>query len=247
MWMTQSFPLKFTNHFQRSNADGYRQSDIVFDFETTCMCTTGSTTIQSGLWAGKQKLTVILVWQSSMQRDVSMEWVIQAVSRVRMSPKHTLVSCPDLCAFLKFLSKLFEFQCEESISLSAVMISHSKLSFDTGIPPYLGKSRGVSADTLGQVNSNIKDSRSWFNVFPVWSGMPSSSTQLADRSWSLLNEKTIMLAHSSVITVTSGRVSEQCCLILYGSSQEPAKQKYNLWMTHELACVYHATCTMLWS
>ena len=30
-WMTQSFPLKFTDHLERSNVDRYRQSDIVFD------------------------------------------------------------------------------------------------------------------------------------------------------------------------------------------------------------------------
>ena len=59
--MTQSFPLKFTDHLEQSNADRYRQSDIVFDFNTDRMCPTGSITMQCGLSGGKQKLTVILV------------------------------------------------------------------------------------------------------------------------------------------------------------------------------------------
>ena len=29
----QSFPLKFTDHFERSNADCHRRSNIVFDLE----------------------------------------------------------------------------------------------------------------------------------------------------------------------------------------------------------------------
>ena len=65
--MTQTFPLKFTNHLERSNADGYCQSNIVFDFNTARMCPTGSITTQCSLSGGKQKLTVILVLWSSMQ------------------------------------------------------------------------------------------------------------------------------------------------------------------------------------
>ena len=60
-WMTQSLPLKFTDHLERSNADRYRQSDIVFDFNIARVCPTGSITMQCGLSGGKQKLTVILV------------------------------------------------------------------------------------------------------------------------------------------------------------------------------------------
>ena len=60
------FPLKFANHLEQSNADRYHQSEIVFDFNTTCMCPTGSITMQCGLSGGKQKLTVILVLRSSM-------------------------------------------------------------------------------------------------------------------------------------------------------------------------------------
>ena len=56
--MTQSFPLKFTDQHKQSNADHSR--DIVSDFSTGHMCLTGSITMQCGLSAGKQKLTVIL-------------------------------------------------------------------------------------------------------------------------------------------------------------------------------------------
>ena len=66
-WMMQSFPLKFTDHLKRSNADRYHQSSIVFDFNTVCMCLTGSITVQCGLSGGKQKLIVILLYRSIMQ------------------------------------------------------------------------------------------------------------------------------------------------------------------------------------
>ena len=40
--LTQSFPLKFTDLLERSTADRYRQSHIVFSFKTARMCPTGS-------------------------------------------------------------------------------------------------------------------------------------------------------------------------------------------------------------
>ena len=87
------------------------------------------------------------------------------------------------CCFLSFFrSSLFSIW-SELISLSVVTISHGKLSFDTAIPPYIGNGMEVSADTLGQVNSSTKDSRSRFIcLFPLNSCIPSSSTQLANRS-----------------------------------------------------------------
>ena len=60
-WLMQSFPLKFTDRLERSSADRYRQSDIVFDFKTARMYPTGSITRQCSISEGKQKLTVILV------------------------------------------------------------------------------------------------------------------------------------------------------------------------------------------
>ena len=57
MWLMKSFPLKFTDRLERSNADRYRQSNIVFDLKITRMCPTGSITMQWGLSSGKQKLT----------------------------------------------------------------------------------------------------------------------------------------------------------------------------------------------
>ena len=42
----QSFPLKFPDRLERSNADRHHQTDIVFDFKTVCMCPTGSVTMR---------------------------------------------------------------------------------------------------------------------------------------------------------------------------------------------------------
>ena len=61
--MTQSFPLKFNDHLERSK-DRYRQSDIVFDFKTARVFSTGSIIMQCGRSAGKQKLTAVLVQRS---------------------------------------------------------------------------------------------------------------------------------------------------------------------------------------
>ena len=54
MWLTQCLPLKFTDHFERSNADSYHWSDIVFDLKTTRMGLRRSITTQCCLSAGKQ-------------------------------------------------------------------------------------------------------------------------------------------------------------------------------------------------
>ena len=59
--MMQSVALKFTNRLK------YWQNDIVFDLKIARMCPTESVTIQCGLSAGKQNLTVIVVLWSSMQ------------------------------------------------------------------------------------------------------------------------------------------------------------------------------------
>ena len=59
--LTQSFPLKFTDRFEWSNADCYCWSDIVFELKTACISLRGSITMQCGLSAGEQKLTLILV------------------------------------------------------------------------------------------------------------------------------------------------------------------------------------------
>ena len=69
-----------------------------------------------------------------------------------------------MCFLSFFRSSLFSI-LSELISSSAVTILHSKLSFETGFPLYVGKGMDVSADTLGQVNSNTKGSRS--SLFPV--------------------------------------------------------------------------------
>ena len=53
-WLTQCLPLKFTDHFERSNADSYRRSDIVFDLKTARMGLRRSITMQCCLSAGKQ-------------------------------------------------------------------------------------------------------------------------------------------------------------------------------------------------
>ena len=51
----QSFPLKFTDRLERSNADHYHQTDVVFDFKTACMRTTGSITIRCCILIVEQK------------------------------------------------------------------------------------------------------------------------------------------------------------------------------------------------
>ena len=53
-WLTQCLPLKFTDRFERSNADSYRRSDIVFDLKTARMGLRRSITMQCCLSAGKQ-------------------------------------------------------------------------------------------------------------------------------------------------------------------------------------------------
>ena len=66
--LMQSVPLKFTDHLERSNADRYRKSDIVFDFKIAHMCHTGSITMQCGLQQVNQKLTIILVYSGVVCR-----------------------------------------------------------------------------------------------------------------------------------------------------------------------------------
>ena len=48
-WLTQFFPLKFTDPLEWSNADCYRQSDLVFYFKIVHLCPTESITMQCGL------------------------------------------------------------------------------------------------------------------------------------------------------------------------------------------------------
>ena len=65
--MTDLLILKFTDCLERKNPDHYHPSNVVSDVRTTQMCHIGSITLQCGVSSGKQKLTVILVSQSSMQ------------------------------------------------------------------------------------------------------------------------------------------------------------------------------------
>ena len=51
----QSFHLKFIDRLERSNADHYHQTDVVFDFKTACMCTTGSVTMRRCILIVEQK------------------------------------------------------------------------------------------------------------------------------------------------------------------------------------------------
>ena len=55
------FPLKFTDALEQSDADHYRQSDIISDFKSFQMFLARSIALQCGLSAGKLKLVVILV------------------------------------------------------------------------------------------------------------------------------------------------------------------------------------------
>ena len=64
--MMQSSPLKFTDHLNQ--LDCYCQSDCSSDVKPPPQtCLTGSITLHCSLLAGKLKLSVILVHQSSMQ------------------------------------------------------------------------------------------------------------------------------------------------------------------------------------
>ena len=56
----QSFPLKFANYVEQSDADSLCQCDIVSDFKTARRCHTSSTILQRGLSAGEQKFPLIL-------------------------------------------------------------------------------------------------------------------------------------------------------------------------------------------
>ena len=72
----QSYPLKFTDTFERDDPDCHRRSNVCSDFKTGRSCVIGGMTLHCGLPAGKLKLAVILVQRSSMR-------VTKGTSRMR--------------------------------------------------------------------------------------------------------------------------------------------------------------------
>ena len=58
------FPLKFTDHLTQSDADRYPQTNVVSDFETACMCLTGSITPHCSLSAGEVGTCMNSVYQT---------------------------------------------------------------------------------------------------------------------------------------------------------------------------------------
>ena len=74
--MMQSYPLKFTDTFERDDPDCHRRSNVCSDFKTGRSCVIGGMTLHCGLPAGKLKLAVILVQRSSMR-------VTKGTSRMR--------------------------------------------------------------------------------------------------------------------------------------------------------------------